>query len=101
MRQTIRSWRLHLRSDKPLDDLAHMCNPILRGWVNYDGQYDKSALYATFRVLDRMLVRWAMRQYKKRKGHQRRATHGLGRIARRQPRLFVHWQMGVRPAAGR
>ena len=29
------------------------------------------------------------------------ATHWLGRIARRQPRLFVHWQMGVRPAAGR
>jgi RNA-directed DNA polymerase len=101
MRQTIRSWRLHLRSDKTLDDLAHMFNPILRGWVNYYGQYYKSALYATFRVLDRILVRWAMRKYKKLKGHQRRATHWLGRIARRQPRLFVHWQMGVRPAAGR
>jgi RNA-directed DNA polymerase len=101
MRQTIRSWRLHLRSDKTLDDLAHMFNPILRGWVNYYGQYYKSALYATFRVLDRILVRWAMRKYKKLKGHQRRATHWLGRIARRQPRLLVHWQMGVRPAAGR
>ena len=38
MRQTIRSWRLHLRSDKTLDDLSRMFNPILRGWVNYDGQ---------------------------------------------------------------
>jgi len=101
MRQTIRGWRLHLRSDKTLDDLSRMFNPILRGWVNYYGQYYKSALYATFRVLDRILVRWAMRKYKKLKGHQRRATHWLGRIARRQPRLFVHWQMGVRPAAGR
>ena len=101
MRQTIRSWRLHLRSDKTLDDLARMFNPILRGWVQYYGQYYKSALYPTFRVLDRILVKWAMRKYKKLKGHQRRATHWLGRIARRQPRLFVHWQMGVRPAAGR
>jgi RNA-directed DNA polymerase len=101
MRQTIRSWRLHLRSDKTLDDLSRMFNPILRGWVQYYGQYYKSALYATFRVLDRILVRWAMRKYKKLKGHQRRATHWLGRIARRQPRLFVHWQLGVRPAAGR
>jgi RNA-directed DNA polymerase len=101
MRQTIRSWRLHLRSDKTLDDLARMFNPILRGWVQYYGQYYKSALYPTFQVLDRILVKWAMRKYKKLKGHQRRATHGLGRIARRQPRLFVHWQMGVRPAAGR
>jgi len=78
-----------------------MFNPILRGWVQYYGQYYKSALYPTFQVLDRILVKWAMRQYKKLKGHQRRATHWLGRIARRQPRLFVHWQMGVRPAAGR
>jgi len=101
MRQTIRSWRLHLRCEKPLDDLARMCNPILRGWVQYYGQYYKSALYPTFQVLDRILVTWAMRKYKKRKGHQRRATHWLGRIARRPPRLFVHWQMGVRPAAGR
>jgi RNA-directed DNA polymerase len=101
MRQTIRSWRLHLRSDKTLDDLARMFNPILRGWVQYYGQYYKSALYPTFRVLDRILVTWAMRKYKKLKGHQRRATHWLGRIAQRQPRLFVHWQMGVRPAAGR
>jgi RNA-directed DNA polymerase len=101
MRQTIRSWRLHLRSDKTLDDLARMFNPILRGWVQYYGQYYKSALYPTFQVLDRILVKWAMRKYKKLKGHQRRATHWLGQIARRQPRLFVHWQMGVRPAAGR
>lgn len=101
MRQTIRSWRLHLRSDKTLAELARMFNPILRGWAQYYGQYYKSALYPTFQVLDRILVKWAMRKYKKLKGHQRRATHWLGRIARRQPRLFVHWQMGVRPAAGR
>src|SRR5262245_26381538 len=78
-----------------------LCNPILRGWVQYYGQYYKSALYPTFLVLDRILVKWAMRKYKKLKGHQRRATHWLGRIARREPRLFVHWQMGVGPAAGR
>jgi RNA-directed DNA polymerase len=101
IRQTIRSWRLPLRSAKTLDALARMFNPILRGWVQYDGPYYKSAWYPTFRVLDRILVQWAMRQYKKLKGHQRRATHWLGRIAPRQPRLFVHWQMGVRPAAGR
>ena len=101
MRQPSRSWRLHLRSDKTRDDLSRMCNPILRGWVNDYGQYDKSALYATFRGLDRILVTWAMRKYKKLKGHQRRATHWLGRIAQRQPRLFGPWQMGVRPAAGR
>jgi RNA-directed DNA polymerase len=101
MRQTIRSGRLPLRRDKTLDELSRMCNPTLRGWVQSYGQYDKSALSPTFRVLDRILVRWAMRKDQKLQGHQRRATHWLGRIAQRQPRLVVHWQRGVRPAAGR
>ena len=101
MRQTIRSWRLHLCRDNTLDDLAPRCHSILRGGVQDYGQYDKSAWYPTCRVLDRTLVRWAMRKDKKLKGHQRRATPWLGRIAQRPPRLFVHWPMGVRPAAGR
>jgi RNA-directed DNA polymerase len=101
MRQSIRSWRLPLRSDTTLDDLARMFHPILRGWANYYGQYSKSALYPTCRVLERILVKWAMRKDKKLQGHHRRAAPWLGRLAQRQPRLFVHGQMGVRPAAGR
>jgi RNA-directed DNA polymerase len=101
MRRTMRSWRLHLRSDKTLEDLSHMFNPILRGWINYYGHYYKSALYPTFHVLDRTLVRWATRKYKRLRGHQRRATYWLGRIARREPQMFAHWQMGLRPAVGR
>lgn len=101
MRRTMRGWRLHQRSDKTLEDLSRMFNPILRGWINYYGQYYRSALYPTFRVLDRTLVRWATRKYKRLRGHSRRATHWLGRIARQEPHLFAHWEIGVRPAAGR
>jgi RNA-directed DNA polymerase len=101
MRQTIRSWRLPLRSEKTLDALARLCHPLRRGWVQYEGQYATSAWYPTFRVLERIVVQWAMRKDTKLQGHQRRATHGLGRMARRPPRLFGHGQMGVRPAAGR
>ena len=101
MRRTMRGWRLHLRSDKSLDDLSRMVDPILRGWVNYYTQYYKSAIYPTVRMFDLILMRWAMRKYKKLKGHRRRAKHWLGRVARREPQLFAHWQMGLRPAAGR
>ncbi len=101
MRREMRSWRFHLRSDKSLEDLSRMCNPILRGWINYYGQYCQSVLYRIFNVFDRILMRWAMRKYKKLKFHHRRATHWLGRMARRQPHLFAHWQVGFRPAAGR
>jgi RNA-directed DNA polymerase len=100
MRKTIRSWRLHLRSDKALEDLSHMFNPILRGWINYYCSFYKSALYPIMRQLDRALTRWAMRKFKKLRGHQRQATHWLGRIAQREPNLFAHWRLGVRPAAG-
>jgi RNA-directed DNA polymerase len=100
MRRTIKRWRLHLRSDKALDDLSRMFNPVLHGWINYYGSYYKSALYPILRHLNRFLTRWAMRKFKKLRGHQRQATHWLGRIARQGPNLFAHWQLGVRPAAG-
>jgi RNA-directed DNA polymerase len=44
MRQRMRSWTLQRRSDKSLDDLSRMFNPILCGWITYYGQYYKSAL---------------------------------------------------------
>ena len=37
IRQTVRSWTLHERSDKTLDDLARMFNASIRGWINYYG----------------------------------------------------------------
>ena len=101
IRCVMRSWRFHRRSDKSLEDLSYICNPILRGWINYYGQYYKSALYSTFHVFDRILMRWAMRKYKKLKGRRRRAMHWLGRLARQQPQLFAHWRSGFLPAVGR
>jgi len=92
MYQTMRSWRLHLRSDKTLEDISCMFNPIIQGWINYYGSYYKSALYQVFRHLDQILVRWAMRKYKKLRGHQRRASNWLRRIAQKEPNLFVHWK---------
>ena len=96
MRVEIRSWQLHLRSDKSIEDLSRMFNPQVRGWLQYYGRYYRSALYPIMRQLDRSLARWAYRKYKKLRGHLRRATHWLARIARRDPGLFAHWQMGVR-----
>jgi RNA-directed DNA polymerase len=92
-RRELRRWRLHTRSDKSLEDLSRMFNPVLRGWANYYGRFYKSALYPTFQHFDRILVRWAVRKYKRLQGHHRRAAHWLRRIARRQPELFAHWRL--------
>ena len=100
MRQEARRWRLHLRSDKSLEDLSKMFSPVVRGWINYYGNFYKSALYPTLRHLNKTMVRWAMRKFKRLRRHRKRAEYWLGRIAQRQPWLFPHWRMGVRPAAG-
>ena len=100
VRQKIRRWRLHLWSDKSLEDLSRMFSPIVRGWINYYGNFYKSALYPTLRHLNEILVRWAMRKFKRLRHHLTNAVYWLGRIAKRQPELFPHWQFGAKPTAG-
>ena len=100
IRQKMRGWKVHLRSDKSLEDISRMFNPVLRGWINYYGKYYKSELYCVFRHFNRTLTRWAMRKYKKLRVHKRRAEYRLGRIAMMQPSLFYHWQIGLKPSTG-
>lgn len=97
MRREIRRWRLHLRSDKTLTDLARMFNTVIRGWINYYGRFHKSALHPTFRHLNEILTRWAMRKYKRLRYYRRRARRFLADIARREPTLFAHWRLGAWP----
>ena len=91
IRRTIRSWSMHRRSDKGLDDLARMFNSHIRGWINYYGRFCPSALYPTLQRIDLILARWASGKFKSLRGHKRRSRHWLARIARHQPRLFAHW----------
>jgi RNA-directed DNA polymerase len=101
IRKEIRSWRIQNRSDKSIDDLSRMFGAKLRGWINYFGHFYKSALYPTFYNLNRKLVKWATRKYKKLRRRPRRAHYWLGSVAKRQPDLFPHWQLlGLRPAIG-
>lgn len=99
MRHTVHEWRLHLQVSRTIADLARQYNPVVRGWMQYYGQFYPSALYPLLRHLNRALVRWATRKYKKLEHHPRRAEHWLGGVARREPRLFIHWQHGIRPTA--
>jgi len=100
MRQTIHDWRMHLKPDKTLEDLSRMFNPVVRGWINYYGRFYKSELYPVLVHMNRALAHWARRKFKRLANHKRRAEHWLGRIAKREPKLFSHWQMGICPAAG-
>jgi RNA-directed DNA polymerase len=100
MRRTISGWRIHRMTDKAIKDLACMFNPVIRGWINYYGQFYKSALYPIFNQLNGALQRWAMRKYEKLHRRRRRAFYWLGRIAKQKSYLFAHWRL-VRQSAGR
>lgn len=100
MRQAIRGWRMHLKPDRELADLSCMFNPVVRGWINYYGRFYKSELYPVLRHMNMALAHWARRKYKKLARHKKRAEQWLGKVSRRDAKLFVHWQMGILPAAG-
>jgi RNA-directed DNA polymerase len=101
IRQTIRSWKIHRWTHLSIEELATCFNPILRGWINYYGQYYKSMLSPILGQLDYALVRWAKRKYRRLKGSQEKARAWVKGVARRQPQLFVHWQITLQATTGR
>lgn len=96
IRVQIRRWRLHLRSDTTLEQLAREINPVVRGWINYFGRFHPSALNSTLNRINDYLVRWLVRKYKRFKRKRARAREALNRHARRFPGLFAHWKF-VKP----
>jgi RNA-directed DNA polymerase len=101
IRQTIREWRMSsARNNQRLEDLARLTDPSVRGWMNYYGRFYRSKCVQVLRHLNEALAVWARRKYKRLRRRERASMHWLGRIAQRDPKLFVLWQLGVRPEAG-
>ena len=97
VRDKMRSWKLHRRGGSELKRMASFINPILRGWINYYGAFNKAEFYKVLRHMNKLLVRWASRKYKRLKGRKIRAIRWLAEIAKREPNLFGHWRYGVMP----
>lgn len=93
IRRTIRRWRLHMWNSTPLAGIALEINTIVHGWVNYYGRFYPSRLAVSLRSIEKYLVRWAMRTYKRFKRHRMRAWEFLDDVAKRQPGLFAHWRV--------
>ena len=83
------------KSGLSLADISRLHNPILRGWLAYYGKFCRSAMYPVFRHFNKTLVAWAMRKYRRLKGHKTRASMFLEQLSEKQPHLFVHWQKGM------
>jgi group II intron reverse transcriptase/maturase len=93
VRQTMRMWRIHLRTDLSLEEIAKLVNPTLRGWINYYGSYYRSALRRVLAHFDILLSRWVMRKYKSFNRRRWSAQRWIRGVASRERGLFAHWTM--------
>jgi len=92
IRDEIRRWKLHLRTGQSISELATLINPKLRGWFNYYGRFNPSALRPIERHVGQSLVRWACRKYKTLRRHRTRAWTWLLGVIDRQPDLLALWE---------
>ena len=88
--QTVRRWRLHLRTTGNLAELAEWMNPIIRGWMEYYGYFYRTEMNGLLRRINTYLVRWARRKFKRLRSFKR-AQRWWRDLQRREPHLFVHW----------
>jgi group II intron reverse transcriptase/maturase len=89
----VASMRLHRRTNTTLEVLAQEVNPVLRGWLNYFTEFYPSAVTPIGRRMDRHLMRWARKKYKRLERSDRRAKAWLQGVRRRAPDLFAHWSL--------
>ncbi len=95
MRAHIRTSGIRNRSDLSLKEIADIYNPILRGWIQYYGCYNRGELRSVMLFFNKILTAWAMRKYKKLKGHKTRASLFIRKVQKENPQLFSHWEQGL------
>jgi len=100
MKIKMRSWKLHRKGGSDLTKLARLINPVVQGWINYYGAFYIAELHRVLDHVNRLLVKWAIRKYKRLKDHKVRAINWMAEIAKRSPNLFAHWRIGVKPLVG-
>lgn len=93
--RTVRSWHLNRRSDTDLSGIAEEINPVVRGWINYYGAFNRSQLSFLARRLDEHLLRWAMQKFKRLRGKPAKAWEWIRAVRQQRPTLFAHWHLLV------
>ena len=93
IRSTVRDLDIPQRTVRSLDDIARMLTPLLRGWIQYYGRYNPSALEIMLRYVNLTVLRWVRRKFKRFQGRKVGAANFLEKLVRIQPSLFEHWRI--------
>ena len=91
IRQSVRGWRLSLKSDVSLEMLTTRYSPVIRGWIGYYCRFHRTAFGVVSKCIDAALVRWATSKFKLLRGHRKRATTWPANKRQQSPYLFPHW----------
>jgi group II intron reverse transcriptase/maturase len=87
----VRSWRLHNRTGRDFVDVARDINPIVRGWMNYYGAFNRSAMYPVLQRINAYMIRWIRNKYKRLRAKKKAYRCWQG-IVQRFPRMFAQWK---------
>ncbi len=99
MNQKLKEMAIHRASGCTIVQLAKRLNPTLRGWLNYYQKYTPSALNWFFYRLNKRLVKWVRKTFKRFRTSEMKALGWLQEAARGDPSLFAHWKGGYMPEA--
>ena len=84
-----------MRTHMNLFEIARLVSPIIQGWINYYGAYQRSSLFRVLNKINLALVKWVKWKYKKKAQYTKRARAWLGKVAKHHPDLFPHWKLAV------
>jgi RNA-directed DNA polymerase len=99
MSQEMKRWKVNLRNSQSIEEFSRMYNPVLIGWWQYYGFFYKSAMTVVFNQFNKILVKWAKKKYKRFHRSKTQASKWLTKMGRYNRNLFIHWQIGIFPAA--
>jgi RNA-directed DNA polymerase len=88
--QQVRRWRIHRNTTTNLEELAEWINPIVRGWMNYYGEFNRFEMYSLLQRVNTYLMRWARKKFKRLRAYKRFKVWWQG-LVEREPEMFAHW----------
>lgn len=91
IKQCIKKWEIRKKTGTKLEELAKKLNPIIRGWINYYGLFYKTAFKSITFIIDKELIKWIMRKYKKYRRKWMKAYTLLNKIKKTGKPIFAYW----------